>query len=119
MKPTAESCASCSSLILALSKRSIPKGVAPTTFPKTVSAVELTGLLPQGMAAETAAADVETRGSGLVIQGSRSPNAEGTGPLPIIVAGKEAIGAMMLTIVEAAGDIVDRSCGFYSKVLGM
>ena len=110
MKPTGDSCASCSSLISALSKGSIPKGVAPKTLPETVSAVELTGLLRQGMAAETAAADVETRGSGLVIRGSRSPNAAGKGPLPIIVVGKEAIGAMMLTIVEAPGDIVGRSC---------
>ena len=41
-----------------------------------------------------------------MIQGSRNPNAAGTGPLPIVIAGKGAIGAMMLTIVEVLGNIV-------------
>ena len=71
------------------------------------------------MAAETAAADVGTRGLGLVIWGSRNPNAVGKGPLTIVIAGKEAIGAMMLTMVKAPGDIVGRSRGCYSKVFGM
>ena len=90
--------------------------MVPKTFPETISAVELTGLLPQGMAAETAAMD---EGLGLVIQGSRNPNGAGTGPLPLVISGKEAIGAMMLAVVEAPGDIVGRSRGCYSKVLEM
>ena len=58
------------------------------------------------MAAETAAAEVGTRGSGLVIRGSRNPNAAGKGPLTMVIAGKEVIGAMMQTIVEAPACVV-------------
>lgn len=73
---------------------------------------------PKEWQRKPAAADVETRGSGLVIRGSRYPNAAGTGPLPVVITGKEAIGAMVLTIVEAPDDIVGRSRGYYLRVLG-